>query len=64
MKKTYIRPMAEAINLNLESPIMGVSNLSTNDNTPMVGDDPIENIFQTQRWLEQRFLDIERLTPA
>ena len=49
MKKTYIRPMAEAINLNLESPIMGVSNLSTNDNTPMVGDDPIENIFSNQK---------------
>lgn len=49
MKKTYIRPMAEAINLNLESPIMGVSNLSTNDNTPMVGDDPIENIFSNPK---------------
>lgn len=49
MKKTYIRPMAEAINLNLESPIMGVSNLSTNENTPMVGDDPIENIFSNQK---------------
>lgn len=49
MKKTYIRPMAEAINLNLESPIMGVSNLSTNDNTPMVGDDPIKNIFSNQK---------------
>lgn len=49
MKKTYIRPMAEAINLNLESPIMGVSNLSTNDNTPMVGDDPIKNLFSNQK---------------
>ena len=49
MKKTYIRPMAEAINLNLELPIMGVSNLSTNDNTPMVGDDPIENIFSNPK---------------
>lgn len=49
MKKTYIRPMAEAINLNLESPIMGVSNLSTNDNTPMVGDDPIKKIFSNQK---------------
>lgn len=49
MKKTYIRPMAEAINLNLESPVMVASGLSTNDKTPMVGDDPIENIFSNQK---------------
>lgn len=50
MKKTYIRPMAEAINLNLESPIMGVSGEpATNDNTPMVEDNPLDNTFSNQK---------------
>ena len=48
MKKTYIRPMAEAINLNLESPIMVASDgLAARDHTPE--DDSFDNILSNQK---------------
>lgn len=48
MKKTYIRPMAEAINLNLESPIMAASDgLAAQDHT--LEDDSFDNIFSNQK---------------
>lgn len=48
MKKTYIRPMAEVINLNLESPIMGLSGEpSANDQMPE--DDALDNILSNKK---------------
>lgn len=48
MKKTYIRPMAEAINLNLESPIMVASDgLAAQDHTPE--DDALDNILSDKK---------------
>lgn len=48
MKKTNIRPMAEAINLNLESPIMVASDgLAAQDHTPE--DDSFDNILSNQK---------------
>ena len=46
MKKTYIRPMAEAINLNLESPIMEISGGSPSVNDQMPEDDALDNILK------------------
>lgn len=48
MKKTYIRPMAEAINLNLESPIMVASDEPTTHDKVVDFDDP-ENILSNQK---------------
>lgn len=49
MKKTYIRPMAEAINLNLESPIMEISGGSPSVNDQMPEDDSFDNILSNQK---------------
>lgn len=49
MKKTYIRPMAEAINLNLESPIMVISGGSPSVNDQMPEDDSFDNILSNQK---------------
>ena len=46
MKKTYIRPMAEAINLNLESPIMVISGGSPSVSDQMPEDDALDNIVR------------------
>ena len=49
MKKTYIRQMAEAINLNLESPIMEISGGSPSVNDQMPEDDALDNILSDKK---------------
>ena len=49
MKKTYIRPMAEAINLNLESPIMVISGGSPSVNDQMPEDDALDYILSDKK---------------
>lgn len=60
MKKNYMRPAAEVINLHLESPILDASpagGLGTNENTPEV-DNPNNNFsgssdgWSSEAWSE------------